>query len=443
MPLGSRGWRAGLPVMAVAWAVALLPGVARATYTGVQDATTLGTVAVGGGWMAVPQYEESSDPGTIDGTPSDNRMSSLEVARVAGSRSISFRPVGARYSVTMGRMLVAGAEKVLAVAWTDTAGGGEIESARLNASGHLPTPVTRLGAPQGNSLALTAGPDGAYALWWREGGGTQAVAAPAGSQQQQLSALLGAGVLLSAADEVVLAGGELLWLVSEEGGLLSAAPAAFGQSGTPRAVPLGEAAQVRALGDGAGGLWVLARGGGGWLLAHVDRMGSETSRRLPADTRNAVMALAGRSAVVAYSSGGGRCASYIERLGPTAAPEASGAPRLLTKEAGGCWTARGIAVDGASGTAYVVMRSAHGMKLTTEARGGRTSSWRGSLGGQLDAIVAAGANRVVIETHGRQHEIGEQCGGAGPSSSQPYYLRVFHGARLERTGKLDASVLNC
>lgn len=83
------------------------------------------------------------------------------------------------------------------------------------------------------------------------------------------------------------------------------------------------------------------------------------------------------------------------------------------------------------------------MRLTTEARGGRTSSWRGSLSGQLDAIVAAGSNRVVIETHGPEQEIGEQCGGAGPSSSQPYFLRVFHGAGLERTGKLDASVLNC
>src|ERR1017187_6880844 len=114
--------RASLLTVLLVWVLACLPGVACATYTGVQDVTTLGTVAAGGGWIVVPQYEDDSDPGLIDGTPFNDTTSSLEVSRVSGHRYIAFRSVAARYSLTMGPMLVAGAQNGLAVAWTDAAG---------------------------------------------------------------------------------------------------------------------------------------------------------------------------------------------------------------------------------------------------------------------------------------------------------------------------------
>ena len=66
-----------------------------------------------------------------------------------------------------------------------------------------------------------------------------------------------------------------------------------------------------------------------------------------------------------------------------------------------------------------------------------------ALSGRLDAILATGSNRVVVESNGPQHDIGEQCGGANPSSTQPYFFHVFHAAQLERSGELEASVMNC
>jgi hypothetical protein len=117
-----QGSRASLLTILLVSILALPAGAARATYTGVQDAATLGTVAAGADWLVVPQYEDNSDPGLIDGTPFNNTSSSLEVSRVSGPRHISFRSVSARYSLTRGSMLVAGAQNVLAVAWTDAAG---------------------------------------------------------------------------------------------------------------------------------------------------------------------------------------------------------------------------------------------------------------------------------------------------------------------------------
>jgi hypothetical protein len=115
----------------------------------------------------------------------------------------------------------------------------------------------------------------------------------------------------------------------------------------------------------------------------------------------------------------------------------------LGSRTGACSTPKGIAVDPASATAYVLMRSGRRMTLATETAARRTSSWRGSLSGRLDAILAAGSNRVVVESNGPQHDIGEQCGGANPSSTQPYFFHVFHASRLERSGELEASVMNC
>jgi len=125
-----RGLRASRLTVVLGLVLALPPSAARATYTGVQDATTLGKVAAGGDWIAVPQYEDNSDPGSIDGTPFDNTTSSLEVARVSGPRRISFRSVSPSSSLAMGPMLVAGARKVLAVAWTDATGTGKCRPAR-------------------------------------------------------------------------------------------------------------------------------------------------------------------------------------------------------------------------------------------------------------------------------------------------------------------------
>jgi hypothetical protein len=90
-----------------------------------------------------------------------------------------------------------------------------------------------------------------------------------------------------------------------------------------------------------------------------------------------------------------------------------------------------------------VVHSSRGTTLTTETISHATSSWRGSLAERVDAIVAVGSDRVVVESHGPQRNIGEQCGGADPSFTQAYFLRVFRRARLERTGHLEASIMNC
>jgi hypothetical protein len=435
-------WRRARPLLTVlvVLVLAFLPGAARATYTGVQDVTAFGTVAAGGDWIVVPRYEDNSDPGLIDGTPFNDTTSSLEVSRVSGPRYISFRSVAARYSLTMGPMLVAGARNVLAVAWTDAAGAGQINGATLNASGGLSDPVTQSGVPTDDSLRLSAGPDGAYAVSWRDGTGAHVMAAPAGAQR--LTALLGPDVPLDPADQVVLSGADSFWLVNDRGGGLSAAPAVFGQDSAPHALTVSGSVHATTLGDDAGGLWVLARGNRGWFAAHVGRAGQLSSTRLPAGATNAVMALAGATAVIAYRAGS-HCSSYIERLRSTVTPHAPTARTNLTPRATGCSTPKGIAVDPASATAYVVMHSIHGTTLTVETTTRNTSTWRGSLAERVDAIVAVGSNRVVVESNGPQRNTGEQCGGANPSSSQAYFLRVFHRVHLERSGRLDASVLNC
>jgi hypothetical protein len=441
MPSQLRPSRAALLTVLLAWVLALLPGAAHATYTGVQDATTLGTAAAGGHWIVVPQYEDNYDPGVIDGSPFNNTTSSLEVSRVSGPRHISFRSVAARrYSLTMGPMVVAGAQNVLAVAWTDAAGPGQINSATLSASGNLPDPVAQTGAPTNDSLQLSAGPDGAYAVSWRDGTGTHVMGAPAG--MQRLTTLLGPDVPLKPADHVVLSGGDSFWLVNNGGGGLSAAPAVFDQNSAPHPLTVSDAVHATTLGDDAGGLWALARGNRGWFAAHVDRTGRLSSTPLPAGTTHPVIALAGTTAVIAYRAGA-HCATYIERLRSAATPHLPTGRTHLTSRATACSTPKGIAVDPASATAYVLMHSSRGTTLTTETTTRSTSSWRGSLTERIDAIVAVGSNRVVVESNGPQRDIGEQCGGASPSSSQTYFFRVFHRAHLERSGRLEASVLNC
>ena len=424
----------------IASTLALCPNPAEATYTGVRDATTVGTVATGGGWIAVPEYEESSDPGTIDGTPRDETAGFLSVARVSGSRFISFKPVSPRHSVTMGPMLAAGAARVLAVAWTDSAGSGAIDSASLNAGGNLPVPATQPGQTTRSTLRLTAGPDGAYALSWSDAAGAHALAAPPGANSPL--PLLGAGVPLEPTEQIVLAGGSAFWLLGITAGTLSAAPAVFGQGAAPTAVTLGAATPQTALGDGAGGLWVLALGGGGWFAAHLDAAGHLSSTSLPRDAADAEMATAGRTAVLAYSAAP-RCTSYLERLRPGAAANVVVERRKLARHSGACATPRGLAVDPASATAYLLTQSRRSTTLTAESRGGSTRIWHGSLTEAVDAIVATGSGRVVVESHAPERTLPEQCGGAGPSYSRSYFLRVFRGARLERSGRLGASVTNC
>ncbi|HEV3070344.1 MAG TPA: hypothetical protein VGY76_02840 [Solirubrobacteraceae bacterium] len=431
----------------LAGALTLHTGAARATYTGAQDVTTLGTVAAGGDWLVVPQHEDHSDPGLIDGTPSNSTTSSLQVARLSGPRYISFRSVSASYSQMMGPMLVAGARNVLAVAWTDATGAGQIDSATLSASGNLPDQLTQVSAPSAASPQLSIGPDGAYAVSWRDGTGAHIMAAPAGTQR--LGAVLGPDVPLAAADRVVLSGGNSFWLVNDAGGVLSAAPAVFGQDSAPHARSVSDQAgalsgvvPATTLGDNRGGLWALARGNRGWLAAHIDRAGRLSSTPLPAGATHAVIALAGTTAVIAYRAAA-HCTTYIERLRAGAAPHTRPTRTALTHRATACSTPKGIAVDPASATAYVLMHANHGTTLTTETNTRKTSSWHGSLTGGFDAIVSAGSNRVVVESNGPERNIGEQCGGADPSSSQAYFFRVFHQTHLERTGRLDASIMNC
>jgi hypothetical protein len=419
--------------------LALLPGAALATYTGVQDSTTFGTVAAGGGWIVVPRYEEDSDPGTIDGSPFNNTTSSLEVSRALGTRYISFRQVSARYSSTMGPMRAAGAGKTLALAWTDAAGAGQIHDATFGAGGNLSETVMQ-GVPIGNSLALVTGLDGAYGVSWTDGSGAHVMVAPAGAPG--LTALLASAVPLDPADHVVLSGGESFWLIDDAGGRVSAAAALFGQDSTPQPATVLAAADPTELGDDAGGIWMLARGNRGWFASHLSRAGTLRTTSLPAGVTDPVIAVAGSTAVIAYRAGP-RCASYIERVGAGASARGSTVRTNLAPRAAGCPTPTSIVVDQASATAYVLLRSRHGTTLATEMTNRDTSGWRGWLTERVDALVAVGSNRVVVESNQRARSTGEQCGGAGPSSSQAYFLRVFRRSQLQRTGRLEASVLNC
>jgi hypothetical protein len=416
--------------------LALFPAAAGATYTGLQVDVTVGTPAAAGGWFAVPELYERSDSGSITGEPSYEATSSLAVARVSGPRRISFGGAEASRSTTMGPMLVVGARNVLAVAWTDTLGAGKVESAPLNASGGLPEPFTLAGAAHG--LKLWGGPDGAYALSWSDASGSHAFAAPAGALQP--APLLGPGVPLAPGQRVVLSGGSSFWLASFAAGALTVAPAVFGQDSAPQGVVVGEAAEATTLGDGAGGVWALARGGRGWLAAHVSRAGQLSSLPLPASAARPELALAGSTAVIAYDAGPG-CATYIERLRATSA--AKPAAERTRLPARGCSTPQGLAVDPASATAFVLLHSRRGTTLLTEASNRHTSSWSGSLREHIDAIVAAGGDHVVVESNASQRNVGERCGGAGPSYAQAYLLRVFSGTRVVRTGRLEDSIENC
>ncbi len=438
------------PVAAlVAFALALSTAPARATYVGLRDATTVGTVAVGGGWIAVPQYEESSDPGTITGAPHYETSSSLLVARVTGSRFISFRSVSPAHSETMEPMLAMGAAGVLAVVWSDRAGSGTIDSDSLNAAGNLLTPATQTGMPKGDALRLTAGPDGAYALWWGDPAGAHAlVFVPGGllpgpgENGGAFLPLLGPNVQFDPSDQIVLAGGRAFWLLDWKPGALSAAPAVFGQEAAPTAVALGAAIPETALGDGAGGLWVLARGARGWFAAHLDPSGHLSSTSLPHGAADVELANAGKAAVVAYSAAP-HCTGYLERLRPGGAANTVVERRKLIRQGGACATPRGLAVDPGSATAFLLAQSRRSTTLTAEARGGAVHAWHAPLAEAIDTVVAAGAGHVVVESHAPERAIPEQCGGAGPSYTKAYFIRVFHGARLERTGRLGASVTNC
>jgi hypothetical protein len=435
----SRRWRLRSVLVAVllASAFAWLPGTAGATYTGLQSGSTVGTLAAGGGWIAVPEYQYSYDPGEIDGTPSASSTNSLEVARVRGGRRISFRSVQPSSAQDMGPMQVSGAGEVIAAVWADYTGAGVISTATLNARGNLPAPVSHTGAATAGSVHLSSGPDGAYALIWTDAAGVHAIAAPAGLPP---APLVGPGIALEPADRVVLSGGDSFWLVKTNAGL-SVAPAVFGQGTTPSPITIGDARQVSTLGDNAGGLWALARDEGGWFVAHFGSEGG-ASMRLPGGAQHPVIALAGSTALVAFRAGP-RCRVYVERLRANATVLERTDRTNIAPRAGGCSSPTGIAVDPNSTRAYVLLRGRNGTTLTTEMAGGHTSSWRGALREHVDAIVAAGSNHVAIESNRPQRNLGEQCGGANPSFSQQYNVRIFRGIRLQRSGRLQASTYSC
>jgi hypothetical protein len=291
-----------------------------------------------------------------------------------------------------------------------------------------------------DTLRLAAGPDGAYALWWNEPAGGKALAALPGAAS--LQPLLGPSVPFDPTEQVVPAGGSAFWLLDSKTGTLSAAPASLGQEAAPTALALGAAFPETALGDGRGGLWVLAHGARGWFAAHLDASGHLSSTALPHGAADAELANAGTTAVVAYSAAP-HCTSYLERLRPGAAANRVLERRRLAGHGGACATPRGLAVDPSSATAFLVTQSPHGTTLTTEARGGSTHIWHSSLTEAVEAVLAAGSGRVVVQSHAPERTLPEQCGGAGPSYSQSYFIRVFHGTRIERSGQLAASVTNC
>jgi len=154
------------------------------------------------------------------------------------------------------------------------------------------------------------------------------------------------------------------------------------------------------------------------------------------------MALAGATAVIAYRTAP-RCASFLERFTARGASLTRIARTRLTPPTDACAAPQDIAVDPANATAFVLMRSRHGSRLLTATRSGRTGAWRGLLSERVDALVAAGSGRVVLESNGAPRNEGEQCGGANPSFTQTYRVRVFDGARLVRSGHLQAGVYNC
>jgi hypothetical protein len=439
MATWSRGSRGATLTALLLALLALTPAAACATYTGVQDTATLGTLAVGAGWIAVPQYTDNYNPEVPGPNPLGETTDSLWIARVAGPRFITFKTAAAPYSATMGPMLVAGAANTLAAAWSDVATPGRVESGVLGAGGKVSLPLVEPGVPSEGSLRIAVGPDGARALSWRDGGGLHLTGAPAGAQQ--LGPLFGPGVALDPSARVLLSGGSTFWLLDEAAGAITAAPAVFGQVSAPQAVRL-SGVKVTALGDGAGGLWALARASRGWFAAHVDRAGHVGSTGLPAGAAGAAIALVGSTAVIAYRAGP-HCATYIERLTPFAPhPHASRRTRL-TRASRTCSTPAAIAVDRGSGAAYVLLRSPHATTLVRETAAGATSTWSAPLTEHVDAMVAAGSDRVAIESNGPQRSVGEQCGGAGPSYSQSYFVRIFHGLHPVRTGRLEGSTLNC
>ncbi len=150
------------------------------------------------------------------------------------------------------------------------------------------------------------------------------------------------------------------------------------------------------------------------------------------------MALAPGRALVSYR--GPDCHTYLQPV-PVDAPKL-GPPFDLTMRARQCSAPAGLAADPATGTAYALVRSAPGTRLVV-ARRLDVTTWPGKLSGRVVALQAAGSNRVLVGTQGQRRDIGEQCGGADDSFSTAYTLRLFGGARLERTGSLSAIEYHC
>jgi hypothetical protein len=449
VPLRSpRAWVAGV---LAASALVLVPSTARATYTGMQDTVTLGRMTVGAGWIVVPELEQSVDPGFIDGTPSMTTTSSLQIARLSGRRGIHFddRGVPYKFSLAMGAMSVAGTPDSLVAAWMDRTNGERIDTSTLNAKGQLAAGVDAKGEltnvveqpamPASGSFSLAGGPDGAYAVSWLDGFGAHAMVVPV--RARTFAALLTPDVPLMASFTVVLDGGSSAWLVSRTAAGVAAAAVTLGQDMAPTPVALAQGSAGTVRGDDAGGLWVLAHDGPRWLAVHADRAGRLDTTALPATATSAVMTVDRTTAVVAYRAGP-RCNAHLERLTATTRRGTPVHRVNLTAGTQGCASPSAIAVDPGTGTAYVLIRSRRGTSLVVTV-GARVARWHGVLRQRPDAMVAAGSNRVVVQSHGAPYSVGEQCGGAAPSSEQLYTVRVFHADRLERSGTLSAGVSNC
>jgi hypothetical protein len=422
--------------------LALGAGVSDATYTGAAETTTLGTPAAGGGLIAIPLLDSSSDPGDIDGNPYNRTDTSLTVSPLSGPRKIAFRtdatPVdslgfpahpGIELSNATDAAVLASTSSAVFAAWPQSGG---IVGATLARSGAPTDLVHFAGTPDQGTLALVTGPDGAYAAQWSQGSaGYAAVVAPG---QTTAAPLLGADATFPAADQLVLAGGEDAWLVAATHDGTSAAPVTVGQDTAPVPVAITANAYIAAAATGAGALLVLTIGPSGWELAHLDRAGNVSAAPLPAGATDPLLAVRGGTAYVAF---GLRCRVHLDKVGTLPARLPAG--QTL---GGGCATPKRIAVDPASGAAYVLSSAGRNAVLEV-ARGAHVQGWRGSLGGTADALVAAGSGRVLLESTATPHDVGEQCGGAADSYNTRVTERVFDGAHVQRTGTLYEAQYNC
>ncbi len=168
---------------------------------GIRTAITAGAAAAGAGWIALPEFTDSSDPGTITGTPYNTTVAALAVARVTGPGRIAFRSEGGGLGTANARAIAAASAQSVVIAWTN---GDQIETATLGPSGALTHLLSTPGSPNPGLLRPAVGPDGAYAIQWTDATGRHADAVPAGGDA--FEPLLAGDATIPPGTSVLLAG---------------------------------------------------------------------------------------------------------------------------------------------------------------------------------------------------------------------------------------------